>query len=113
MAAQRYHTPKYLKRQADLFCRLQKPREIFDLLNLNRQAFQELSENPQYQSFKVGKKSGGERHIDNPNYKLKKVQERLNRYLQAVYYQVKSPLAYGFVINSNKEKDRRDILSNA
>lgn len=113
MANKRRHTKQYLEHQYRIFCRLQKPSEVYDLLKISSKQFKSLTENPTYQTFMIGKKSGGERHIENPNHSLKKVQERLNRYLQAVYYFKKTPLAYGFVLNASKEKDSRDILSNA
>lgn len=106
-------TEKRLRHQHDLFCRLQKLPEVFDLLRIPPHKFKALTESPQYHSFTIPKKSGGERHIENPKYELKKIQERLNRYLQAVYYFEKTPLAYGFILNPNDTQDRRDILENA
>ena len=113
MANKYKHTYKYLKHRYDLFCKLQKLSEVFDLLNITSKQYKKLTEKPPYKVFKVGKKLGGERTIENPGYSLKKVQERLNGYLQATYYFEKTPLAYGFVTNTRNDKDRRDILSNA
>ncbi len=111
--AKRKHTQKYLKHQSQLFRQLQKKSEVFDLLKLTPQKYKKLTEKPQYHSFSIGKKSGGKRQIEDPYRPLKQVQSRLNRYLQAVYYFYKTPLAYGFVLNTSKEKDQRDILTNA
>lgn len=113
MAKKYQHTRKYLHHRYELFCKLQKTSEIFDLLKMSPKQYKKLTDQPPYKTFKVGKKSGGERTIENPNYSLKKIQERLNGYLQATYYFVKTPLAYGFVTNTRNDKDRRDILSNA
>mgnify|MGYP001796482989 FL=1 len=113
MASKYKHTHKYLKHRYDLFCKLQKLSEVFDLLRITSKQYKKLTEKPPYKVFKVGKKSGGERTIETPTYTLKKVQERLNGYLQATYYFEKTPLAYGFVTNTRNDKDRRDILSNA
>lgn len=107
------HTPSYLRRQQLLFCQTQKASELYQLLNFSNKEYKELTDQPKYNSFFVGKKTGGERHIETPNYKLKKIQERLNKYLQAVYYFYKTPVAFGFLINSTTETDRRDILTNA
>jgi len=107
------HTSSYLLRQQLLFCKVQKVSELYQILKFSNKEYKELTEEPKYNSFFVGKKAGGERHIETPNYKLKKIQERLNKYLQAVYYFYKTPVAYGFIINSIKENDRRDILTNA
>lgn len=113
MSKQRHHTKKYLKYQSDLFCRLQKKSEVLELLKVSPKQFQALTENPKYNSFMVGKKSGGERHIENPSYELKAVQDRLNQQLQAVYYFHKTPLAHAYIISTSNEKDKRNILENA
>ena len=113
MSNRRQHTKQYLEHRYRLFCRLQKPSEIYDLLRINVERYKTLTDNPPYQIFTIGKKSGGERRIENPRNALKKVQNRLNDYLQAVYYCIKTPIAYGFIINSTREKDRRDIFANA
>ncbi len=109
----RKHTKEYLLHRQKIFCQLQKPSEIFDLLGITPSQYQKLTDKPQYHSFKIGKKSGGERQIETPHLGLKKIQEKLSSYLQAVYYFYKTPLAYGFVLNIRKDPDPRDILSNA
>ena len=113
MAGKRIHTREYLEHRYRLFCQLQKPSEIYDLLNTKPEHFKKLIDKPLYHVFTIGKKSGGKRHIENPKTSLKKLQHKLNNYLQAVYYFLKTPIAYGFIIASTKEKDRRDIFTNA
>ena len=56
-----------------------------------------IAANPQYDEFSIPKKSGGKRHLENPNPQLKKIQRRLNEYLQAVYYFHRTESAYGFL----------------
>ena len=72
-----------------------------------------LSEFPTYNEFTLPKKSGGHRLIEDPTKELKKVQRKLNDYLQAVYYFNRSNAAYGFLTNPVDDPSPRHILSNA
>ena len=55
-----------------------------------------LAEFPSYNEFTLPKKSGGQRLIEDPTAELKKVQRKLNDYLQAVYHFNRSNAAYDF-----------------
>jgi RNA-directed DNA polymerase len=67
----------------------------------------------EYRKFSIPKKSGGERHIEDPAPRLKQVQRRLNDYLQAVYHFHRTPGAYGFLTNPKDDPEPRNILTNA
>lgn len=72
-----------------------------------------LADQPQYSEFSIPKKSGGRRWIEDPVPALKKVQRKLNDYLQGVYYLHRTDSAYGFVTNPVDDPSPRHILSNA
>ena len=68
---------------------------------------------PEYDEFFIPKRNGKKRLIENPNRQLKKVQRRLNEYLQAVYYFHRTDSAYGFLTVPRDDPSPRHILSNA
>lgn len=68
---------------------------------------------PPYREFYIPKKSGGRRHIEDPMPPLKKVQRKLNDYLQAVYFFHRTESAYGFITNPIDDPSPRHILTNA
>lgn len=72
-----------------------------------------LAELPSYDEFQIPKKSGGMRHIEDPVPALKKVQRKLNDYLQAVYHFHRTDAAFGFITNPVDDPSPRHILSNA
>lgn len=67
---------------------------------------------PDYLYFKIRKPKGGYREIEAPENHLKKVQRKLNEYLQYVYYTLKTDAAYGFIINP-RHKKAKNIVTNA
>jgi len=72
-----------------------------------------LAESPMYDEFQIPKKNGGMRHIEDPVPQLKRVQRKLNDYLQATYHFHRTDAAYGFITNAKDETEPRHILSNA
>lgn len=72
-----------------------------------------LAGQPSYNEFRIPKKSGGMRRIEDPTPELKKVQRKLNDYLQAVYHFQRTDAAYGFLTNPVDDPAPRHILSNA
>ena len=102
-----------LYRKSQAFCRLRGVNDLCSLLNVDKRKLLLISKQPQYKSFSIPKKDGGERHIETPNPSLKRVQHGLNRYLQSVYYFEKSRAAYGFVVGVRNDDDRRNVVSNA
>lgn len=96
-----------------VFCSLNSTRALGDLLKTDPQRLYLLAQQPQYKSFTIPKKGGGERQIETPGNDLKKVLARLNRYLQSVYIFEKSSAAHGFITSVKNDSDRRSIVSNA
>ena len=72
-----------------------------------------IAQSPQYNSFQIPKKNGGMRLVEDPVPALKKVQRKLNDYLQAIYYFHRTPAAFGFITNPLDDPAPRHILSNA
>lgn len=87
------------------------------LLDTPPSQLERLAANPVYHTFKIPKPGGAKRVIDHPAPALKAVQQRLNRYLQAVYHGVKPASAYGFIVRAQDEGERdgglRNIYTNA
>lgn len=67
---------------------------------------------PHYEEFHIRKRSGEYRLVEDPDPVLKKIQRRVNRFLQAVYFIHKTKAAYGFII-AVKKKKLRNIVTNA
>jgi RNA-directed DNA polymerase len=67
---------------------------------------------PHYKTYRIPKKNGRYRLIEDPEKKLKTVQRNLNKYLQAWYYTVKTNAVHGFCISADNE-DSKGIYSNA
>lgn len=72
-----------------------------------------LAASPSYDEFQIPKKNGGMRPIEDPAPELKKVQRKLNDFLQAVYYFQRTDAAFGFITNPVDDPSPRHILSNA
>lgn len=96
-----------------VFCSLNSIRALGELLKTDPQRLYLLAQQPQYRSFTIPKKGGGERQIETPGHDLKKVLARLNRYLQSVYIFEKSSAVHGFVTSVKNDADRRSVVSNA
>jgi RNA-directed DNA polymerase len=69
---------------------------------------------PKYKHYIIEKKRGGERHIFEPGRLLKRIQKRLNYFLQAYYLCIKPEEVHGFVINPQYlGRTRCNIVANA
>ncbi len=101
------------------FRRLSSPQDVAQLLELPYSHMTYLvyrsAEEDRYETFSIGKKSGGERLICAPNSSLKILQSKLNKVLQAVY-RPRGP-AHGFIkdrnirTNSKNHSRRRYVLN--
>lgn len=69
--------------------------------------------NPIYIHFQRPKKKGGYREIYAPSNELKRIQKRLNYYLQAYYLCIKPKEVHGFVINPHCLGTHCNIAANA
>ena len=72
-----------------------------------------LGTNPVYREFYIPKKNGKKRHIEDPVSILKRVQDYLADFLQAVYYFNRTRGAYGFMLRPADDPNPRHVLSNA
>lgn len=112
MANDRYSVAE-LARQAEHFLQCRDMDRLAHLLGMRTSEMLNIGTLPVYEEFYIPKKNGGKRLIENPISKLKKFQRKLNRYLQAVYFFHRTPVAHGFITNPVDDPSPRHILSNA
>ncbi len=92
---------------------IEKPAELSLFLDTPFYCLERLINNPSYKFYQVEKKKGGKRDIYAPNDELKKIQKKLNYYLQASYLCIKPEEAHGFVINPGYLGAKSNIVENA
>lgn len=102
-----------MRGRARRFVRCQTFEGLARLLRKEPLPLMGLAMAPKYDEFQIPKKKGGFRQIENPDPPLKKVQRKLNDYLQAVYYFHRTAGAYGFLTNPTDDPEPRNILTNA
>ena len=66
-----------------------------------------------YHCYSIPKKRGGTREIVAPDQELKRIQKRLNYYLQACYLCIRPTPVHGFVINAGSRNSPCNIVANA
>ena len=98
---------------ADEFGRLQTERQLRELLEVEAAEWLYLTEHGLYRVFQMPKPAGGFREVEDPEPALKVVLRRLNEYLQAVYYNVRTKAAFGFLLCPDNDPDPRNIRTNA
>ena len=96
----------------DAFLKLEEPKDLCKLLNINIIQLIKLTKNPGYKAFESHHK-GKKRVIAEPNGDLKDIQQKLNYYLQAVYFFHKPDCVHGFIKSPKNEKQKCTIISNA
>lgn len=106
-------TTKGMQSRAERFLACQTFEQLALLLGTQPMQLIALAAHPQYREFFIPKKSGGKRLIEDPVAPLKKVQRKLNDFLQAVYHFQRTDAAYGFLTNPTDDPAPRNILSNA
>jgi len=92
---------------------IETPNELCRLLKTSFNEIEYFINNPSYASFQRPKKKGGYREISAPSKNLKRIQKRLNYYLQAYYLSIKPKEVHGFVINPNYLGVQCNIANNA
>jgi len=102
-----------LDQLAERFKAIRHPGDLAALLKADAAQLKKLATKPHYSVFSIPKPGGARRVIHNPYPDLKEVQQALNLYLQAAYYQLKPPAAYGFIPRPNDEPRPRNIYTNA
>jgi len=103
----------YLKRQVRNFQSVDTREELCYLLETNEYTADLLIQDPPYNIFTVPKKHGGTRLIEDPTEILQKIQEKLNDYLQPLYYLNKPNAAYGYILHPKDDNEPRNIVTNA
>ena len=83
------------------------------LLRAQLTSINKLINEPEYISFSIPKKKGGNRFIQSPGINLMRIQSRLNFFLQNYYHLIRPEGIYGFVINPNKKEKICNIVDNA
>lgn len=109
-------TSNQINYRANQFLLCKNSSDIEYLLKLSHFTFAQHILSPEYHYFKIPKSKGGFREIEAPALELKKIQRKLNEYLQYVYFLNQSQSAYGFIMSTAKENRKntaKNIVSNA
>jgi RNA-directed DNA polymerase len=93
---------------------LKSPMDLCRLTKTSIYQLEKIINFPKYNHYTIEKKRGGERHIFEPGRPLKRIQKRLNYFLQAHYFCIKPDEVHGFVINPQYFSTTRcNIVANA
>ena len=92
---------------------LENPVELCRFLRVSMYQIEEIINTPRYEHYSIKKKRGGERPVFAPEKQLKKIQKRLNYFLQAYYLWIKPSEVHGFVINPHYLGNHCNIVANA
>jgi len=106
-------TIRTLQRRQAAFLACCELEELARLLHLRPERLLVTAENPTYREFTIPKKDGSRRYIEAPVPALKRAQDRLADFLQAVYFFHRTPAAYGFLVRPVDDPQPRHVLSNA
>ncbi len=98
---------------AERFEKVGTPENLRRMLKLTPENFLQLLQNPQYQTFFVPKKSGGQRRIDAPCKELKNVQRKIASYLNALYIRHQQISVMGFIPYHEGVNMQTGIVENA
>jgi RNA-directed DNA polymerase len=104
---------QYHEVNALTFLSIQTPVELSKFLSIPIDELEELINSPKYRHYAIKKKKGGERQVFEPSLRLKKIQKKLNYFLQAYYLWVKPKQVHGFVINPIYLEKQCNIVENA
>jgi RNA-directed DNA polymerase len=96
-----------------LLLSMEKPIELSRFMRINLSELESIINEPKYKRFKVEKKKGGQREICAPEPILKKIQKRLNYFLQAYYLCMRPEAVHGFTVNPHYLGKRCNIAENA
>jgi|AntRauTorckE5430_2_1112549.scaffolds.fasta_scaffold00366_10 hypothetical protein len=107
-------TTRVLQNRAQRLVDAQNMRDLSPMLRTDSVRLATMAADPKYREYQIPKKTPGTfRQIEDPDDHLKKAQRHLNAHLQALYYQIRHPAAYGFVTCPTDDHAPRNILSNA
>jgi len=103
-----------IKQNERLIKKCKTSRQLAQLLMIIPKEIVLLSFAPLYYHFKIPKKHKGEfRFIEAPSQALKRLQRKLNLYLQSVYYLHQTKVSYGYIIKPKGVKEIKNIYTNA
>ena len=86
---------------------------LVKLTSVSLDTLQNNLNHPEYKHYQTKKKKGGSRLINAPCGELKKIQKRLNYYLQGYYLCLKPKEVHGFVLLPPTNQLRSNIVANA
>jgi len=104
--------PVSFKRNVDRWRELRTVDDLAVLFRLPQHKIQLHSLKPEYRQYKIPKKDGSLRLIEDPVPALKNIQRKINFYLQAHYFYQRPACVHGFT-TSPKYTEKRSILTNA
>jgi hypothetical protein len=107
------NTLKSFRKEAEIFCNLHTLNDVATLFRIDKKELTLKAFEPMYYHFSVPKANGDMRHVEAPEDSLKKIQRKLNEYLQKVYYLHQSEAAYGYIPSVTGETNRKNIYTNA
>ena len=110
---QKRKSAKRLQGIYESVCKVEQLEDLARLTGLEKFKISLLAHQPEYRVYEMKKKSGGRRLIEDPAKPLKKLQRKVNTFLQASYFFEKTPAAYGFLVTCKKDPAPRNILTNA
>jgi len=99
--------------QSNALCSCHTLRQLEKLLDVPANSLSLLAVTPLYYRFQVPKADGSLRNIEAPSLELKRVQRKLNEYLQSVYYMMMPEISYGYIRAVRREQNMRNIVTNA
>ena len=95
------------------FLQCKSPAQLASLLRMPHYKLRRVILYPDYRRKVIARASGKARVLHIPGLRLKKVQRELNRYLQAVYYDLMPAQVHGFVRCPADGVRTRNIVTNA
>lgn len=103
-----------LARRVKEICTIDTFEELCYLLRAAPFKVNLLMQHPPYSVFKVPKKNGSMRTIEDPSRELKRIQDKLNDFIQPLYFFHRSAAAYGYIIRpDDATTETRNILTHA
>lgn len=83
------------------------------LLGLSENQLALIAASPEYYFFRLPKPDGSLREIEAPAQGLKRVQRKINDYLQAVYFTIKPDISYGYIKTVRRDDQPRNLVTHA
>lgn len=98
---------------AAIILSIESPAELCRFSGIPFSELERIINQPEYKHFHVEKKNGSKREICAPEKQLKRIQKRLNYYLQAYYLSLRPEAVHGFTVNPHYLGRNCNIVENA